>query len=170
MKNADSSLTEKDKTHLRYCLRLAKESLEAGDKPFGSILVDGENNVIAESRNRINELTPLAHPEIDLAHWAAQNLTQEVRKQTTMYTTGEHCPMCATAHGWVGLGTIVYLSSAKQLTEWLEEMNIPPGPIQFFPVQEIIKNIEVRGPASGALLDEIKHLHTEYYKRNPVVK
>lgn len=167
MKDSENALTEKDRSHLKYCLTLANESLDAGDKPFGSILVNDENEVIAESRNRVNELTPLAHPEIDLAHWAAQNLSQEERKQTTMYTTGEHCPMCAAAHGWVGLGAIVYLSSAKQLNGWLDEMNIPPGPIQFYPVQEIIRNIEVRGPAAGELLQEIKDLHLEYYKRTP---
>lgn len=166
MANTEIALTGTDINHLKYCLTLAKESLEAGDKPFGSILVNSDNEVIAESRNRVNELTPLAHPEIDLAHWSAQNLTQEERRQTTMYTTGEHCPMCAAAHGWVGLGTIVYLSSAKQLMEWLEEMNIPQGPIQFCPVQEIITNIDVRGPASGLFLDEIKALHVEYYRRN----
>ena len=82
-----------------------------------------------------------------------------------MYTTGEHCPMCAAAHGWVGLGAIVYLCSAKQLNEWLDEMKIPPGPIQFYPVQEIIRNIEVRGPAAGELLQEIKKMHVAYYKK-----
>ena len=165
MRNANNTLTENDINHLKYCLTLANESLQAGDKPFGSILVDDENEVIAESRNRVNELTPLAHPEIDLAHWAAQNLSPEERKQTTMYTTGEHCPMCAAAHGWVGLGAIVYLCSAKQLNEWLDEMKIPPGPIQFYPVQEIIRNIEVRGPAAGELLQEIKKMHVAYYKK-----
>jgi len=25
-----------------------------------------------------------------------------------MYTSGEHCPMCAAAHGWVGIGKLVY--------------------------------------------------------------
>lgn len=25
------------------------------------------------------------------------------------------CPMCAAAHGWVGLGRIVYISSSNQL-------------------------------------------------------
>ena len=30
----------------------------------------------------------------------------------TVYTSGEHCPMCSAAHAWVGLGRIVYAVSA----------------------------------------------------------
>lgn len=158
-------LKEIDIGHLKYCLKLAQASLNAGDKPFGSILVNADNEVIAEARNRVNEKTILAHPEYELAAWAAENLSDEERANTTMYTTGEHCPMCATAHGWVGLGPIVYLSSSKQLGEWLKEMNVPNNHIIFHPIEDMIPNIEVRGPASGYLLDEIKNLHRAYYLR-----
>jgi len=158
-------LKEIDIVHLKHCLKLAQASLNADDKPFGSILVNANNEVIAEARNRVNEKTVLAHPEYELAAWAAENLTAEERANTTMYTTGEHCPMCAAAHGWVDLGPIVYLSSAKQLGEWLKEMNIANDSITFHPVEDIIPNIEVRGPASGNLLEEIKNLHRAYYLR-----
>ena len=107
-------LKEFDQKYLRRCLELAKEAMEAGDEAFGSVLVNEGAEFIAEARNRANEKTILAHPEIDLAYWAAEHLSEEQRAKTTMYTTGEHCPMCAAAHGWVGLGALVYLSSAKQ--------------------------------------------------------
>lgn len=156
-------LSEIDLVHLQHCLRLAEDSLNAGDKPFGSILVNANNEVLAEARNRVNEKTELAHPEYELAAWAAENLSAEERTKTTMYTTGEHCPMCAAAHGWVGLGPIVYLSSSKQLGEWLKEMDVVTKQIFFYSVEEIIPNIEVRGPASGELLERIKKLHQAYY-------
>lgn len=158
-----NSLKEKDLAHLTYCLALAKRALKEGDKPFGSILVDSSNNRIAEARNRVNELNALAHPEYELAQWAADNLTTEERKNTTMYTTGEHCPMCAAAHGWVGLGPIVYLSSANQLNQWLKDANAAPSPITFHPVEDIIPNIIRRGPVSGELLEEIKQLQLAYH-------
>lgn len=148
-----------DEKYLRRCLELAKESVEAGDEAFGSVLVNDAGEIIAEARNRVNEKTILAHPEIDLAYWAAENLTEEERAKSTMYTTGEHCPMCSAAHGWVGIGGLVYLSSAKQLGEWQKEYDLPAAPINFLPVEDIIKNIEVRGPAEGDLLQEIKKLH-----------
>ncbi len=152
-------LRENDKKYLKRCLQLAAESVNAGDEPFGSVLVNEAGAIIAEARNRVNEKTVLAHPEIDLAYWTAENLSADERATTTMYTTGEHCPMCAAAHGWVGLGTLVYLSSAKQLGEWKSENNQPEANINFLPVEEIIRNVEVRGPGEGELLEEIKSLH-----------
>lgn len=157
------TLTSVDISHLKTCLTLAEEAVAAGDKPFGSVLVNSKNEIVGKARNRVNELTQLAHPEFELALWAAENLSLEARKKSILYTTGEHCPMCAGAHGWAEIGTIVYLSSGKQLGEWLAEMNIPEGPIQFYPVEKIIKNIIVRGPGSGELLDRIKELHQQYY-------
>lgn len=162
MKNNIKNFDEK---YLRRCLELAAESVEAGDEAFGSVLVNEAGEIIAEARNRVNEKTILAHPEIDLAYWAAENLSEEERTKTTMYTTGEHCPMCSDAHGWVGLGTLVYLSSAQQLGEWQKEHHLPDAPIHFLPVEEIIKNVEVRGPAEGELLAEIKKLHVKNWSK-----
>src|SRR5260370_14048282 len=50
------------------------------------------------------------------------------RAAATVFTSGEHCPMCAAAHGWVGLGRIVYVSSSEQLAAWLVELGVPAPP------------------------------------------
>lgn len=162
-----NSLTPNDLHHLRHCLALATEALQAGDEPFGSLLVGAGGEVLAQARNRVNELNHLAHPELELAQWAAAHLAPAARAAATLYTSGEHCPMCAAAHGWVGLGKIVYLSSAVQLTQWLSELGVPEAPIRFVPVQDIIRNAEVAGPASGELLQAIKALHVAYHTRQP---
>ena len=39
--------------HLQRCVELANEALEAGDEPFGSILVSGDGMVLAEARNAV---------------------------------------------------------------------------------------------------------------------
>ncbi len=153
------NIKKTDEKYLRRCLELAAESVKAGDEAFGSVFVNEQGKIIAEARNRVNEKTALAHPEIELANWAAENLSDEERANTTMYTTGEHCPMCSAAHGLVGLGDLVYLSSAEQLGKWQKEFDQPAAKINFLPVEDIIKNVEVRGPAEGALLKEIKELH-----------
>ena len=46
-------LTDTDHTHLRRCVELAREALDAGDEPFGSVLVGPEGRVRHEDRNRI---------------------------------------------------------------------------------------------------------------------
>jgi len=64
--------TETDLVHLRRCVELAEEALEAGDEPFGSVLVGPGGKVLAEDRNRIAETgDPTQHPELNLARWAA---------------------------------------------------------------------------------------------------
>ena len=66
-------LTPTDSYFLALCIDLAEEALEAGDKPFGSILVDKNNNILAQARNRVNAVNALAHPEYELAEWALNN-------------------------------------------------------------------------------------------------
>lgn len=157
-------ILEHDIPFLERCLELAEEAVSAGDQAFGSILVSEGGEILAEDRNRIMELTPLAHPEYALAKWAAENLSAEVRSKTTMYTTGEHCPMCAAAHGWVGLGPIVYLSSSAQFAAWLEKNNLPKGPVATIPVQEIVPRVMVRGPMEGTLHEKLYALHHKYFE------
>ena len=152
-------LTSTDKHFLSLCIDLAEEALKAGDKPFGSVLVDKENNILAQARNKANSINVLAHPEYELAEWALDNLTEEQRKESTMYTSGEHCPMCGAAHGMAGIGTVVYAASGRQLNEWLKELNISLSPINMLPIEDIVKDIIVRGPADGELLERIKSLH-----------
>ncbi len=156
-------LTDTDLIHLRHCLVLAAEALHAGDEPFGSILVDAAGQVVAQARNRVNAENALAHPELALAQWAAAHLSPAARAAATVYTSGEHCPMCAAAHGWVGLGKIVYLSSAEQLGQWLRELGAPAAPVQMLPVQTIVPSLAVAGPGSGELLQAIKDLQLAYH-------
>jgi tRNA(Arg) A34 adenosine deaminase TadA len=47
---------ESELRHLRRCVELAAEAVEAGDEPFGSVLVDGDGRVLAEDRNRETSL------------------------------------------------------------------------------------------------------------------
>lgn len=149
---------EADLRHLRRCIELAAEALEAGDEPFGSVLVSGDGTVLAEDRNRIASGDATRHPEFALARWAAEHMAPEERAAATVYTSGEHCPMCAAAHGWVGLGRIVYVASSAQLTEWLRELGVPPSPVRPIPIQEVVPGVEVEGPVPE-LVDEIRALH-----------
>lgn len=159
------NIESKHEKYLKRCIELATESLEAGDAPFGSILVDKEGKIIAEGRNRANELNVLAHPEVEMARWAADNLSPEEIASTTMYTSGEHCTMCSGAHGLVGIGTLVYLSSGEQLFEWQKEFGAAHSKLNYIKVEDVIKNVEVRGPAEGELLEEIKSIQKRFYQK-----
>jgi tRNA(Arg) A34 adenosine deaminase TadA len=154
-------ITDIDKQHLRRCIELAAEALEAGDEPFGSVLVDSEGTVVNEDRNRANSVDATYHPEIAVARWAAKNMTAEARAQAVVYTSGEHCAMCSAAHAWAGLGRIVYISSSKQLGEWMEEMGVKSAsPINPLSIQEVAPNVPVEGPIAG-LEDDVKELQRQ---------
>ena len=157
-------LTESDLKHLRRCVDLATAALEAGDEPFGSVLVAADGAVLAEDHNRVAAGDRTQHPEFALARWAAANLAPAERAAATVYTSGEHCPMCAAAHGWVGLGRIVYASSSTQLASWLAELGVHPPPVRTLPIREIVPDAAVDGPEPD-LAAEIRALHERFYAR-----
>lgn len=157
-------LTDADLRYLRRCLELAEAALEAGDEPFGSVLVAADGRILAEDHNRVASDDRTRHPEFELARWAAANLTPAERAAATVYTSGEHCPMCAAAHGWVGLGRIVYASSSAQLVEWLRELGVPPSPVKPLPIQAVVPSAVVAGPVPE-LAEQVRALHRRYHSR-----
>jgi predicted cupin superfamily sugar epimerase/tRNA(Arg) A34 adenosine deaminase TadA len=151
------SVSERDLAHLRRCVELAREALEAGDQPFGSLLVDASGVVRREERNRAGAGDETQHPELALARWSA-SLTPEERASSTVYTSGEHCPMCAAAHGWMGLGRLVYAVSAAQLASWRTDWGLPGGAVRNLSVGDIAPDVVVDGPALE-LEQEMRALH-----------
>lgn len=138
-----------DEDHLRRCVVLATRALENGDDPFGSVLVGADGAVLAEAMNRErSDGDPTAHPELALVRWAIAHLTPDQRATSTVYTSGEHCPMCAAAHGWAGLGRIVAAASAAQLAEWRVSWGLPPGPVPPLPVADVAPDVVVIAPVT----------------------
>ena len=148
--------------HLRRCIELATEALELGDEPFGSVLVAAEGQVLFEDHNHVASGDRTRHPEFEIARWAAANMTSEARAEATVYTSGEHCPMCAAAHGWVGLGRIVYVSSSEQLAAWLTDLGVPAPPVRALPIREVVPNVAVEGPVPG-LAEQVRDLHRRFH-------
>ncbi|GAA1738597.1 nucleoside deaminase [Isoptericola hypogeus] len=161
MEHRETTVTEEDLVHLRRCVELAREALDAGDEPFGSVLVDGRGVVRFADRNRVADGDATRHPELEIARWAAAHLTPDERRGATVYTSGEHCPMCSAAHAWVWLGPIVYAVSTEQLTGWLREWGVAPGAVAPLPVPAVAPGVAVRGPAPE-LADEVRALHARF--------
>ncbi len=147
-----------DLDHLRRCVELARAALEAGDEPFGSILADADGRTLFEDRNRVQGGDATRHPEFEIARWAARHLTPAQRTAATVYTSGEHCPMCSAAHAWVGLGRIVFATSSAQLTEWLAEWGSTPSPVAPLPISAVAPGVLAEGPAQE-LAAQMKSLY-----------
>jgi tRNA(Arg) A34 adenosine deaminase TadA len=157
-----AGISPEELPHLRRCVELAAQAVDAGDFPFGSVLVAADGLVLAEDRNReVSTGDATRHPEFELARWAAENMTAADRAAATVFTSGEHCPMCSAAHAWVGLGRIVYVSSSRQLTTWLTELGVGPSPVRPLAINEVAPGLVVQGPVPG--LDEQVHdLHRRF--------
>lgn len=151
-------LTEADQYFLQRAVAQAEKGLAEGDEPFGSVLVSADGDLLFEDHNRISGGDGTQHPEFAIARWAAQHLSSEQRATATVYTSGEHCPMCAAAHAWVGLGRIVYASSSAQLVQWLDEFGVALPPVTPLPIQQVAPGIVVVGP-DEALAQRVKALH-----------
>jgi tRNA(Arg) A34 adenosine deaminase TadA len=147
-----------DMRHLRRCVDLATEAVEAGDQPFGSVLVSGDGAVLFEDRNRTGGGDRTCHPEFAIARWAATHLTPAERRASVVYTSGEHCAMCAAAHGLAGLGRIVYATSTPQLGEWMRAFGKPSSGIAPLRITDVVPDAMVAGPVPE-FADEVRALH-----------
>lgn len=154
---------ESELPYLSRCVELAAEALEAGDEPFGSVLVSA-GEILAEDHNRVASGDRTRHPEFELARWSAAHLTPAERAAATVYTSNEHCPMCSAAHAWVGLGRIVYVASSEQLAEWLDQLGVPAPPVRTLPVHEIAPGVLVEGPVPE-FTERVRQLHHRFHRR-----
>lgn len=161
-------MDDRDLSHLRNCVTLARDAFEAGDEPFGALLVGPDGRLLAADHNRVAGGDATRHPELALARWAAEHLSPDERAGSTVYTSGEPCPMCTAATGWVGVGRIVYAASSAQLVDWLSELGAEPGPVRPLPVHEVAPDVVVDGPAPE-LTAELRELHRAHHARGGVV-
>ena len=111
-------IDETDVAYLRRCIALAGEASDAGNAPCGSLLVDAAGEVLAEPRNEVNTTgDQTAHRERALASWASCHLEPAERTTAMMYTSGEHCTMCAAGHVWAGISRLVSAFSSEMIRE-----------------------------------------------------
>lgn len=146
-------VTPTDIAHLRRCVELASEAAARGDDPFGSLLVSAEGDVLAERSNRIRTARDVtAHPELMLARWSSAHLSVGERAAATMYTSGEHCAMCAGAHVWAGIGRLVFALDAASIAALTG-----PGPRIALTASELVgrSNVDVaiEGPCEELRAD-----------------
>ncbi len=95
-----------DGKFIRRCIELSEESLEKGDKPFGSIITK-DGKILAESsnesENKVND-----HAEIPALNKAHELLGTNDLSGCTLYTNCEPCPMCSFMIREFKVGKVVF--------------------------------------------------------------
>ncbi|MBD2676365.1 MULTISPECIES: nucleoside deaminase [Nostoc] len=98
-----------------YFMHLALTEAKKGDAPYGAVIVK-DNEVVAVGHNTVKrDNDPSAHAEINVIRSLTAKLKNPSLEGYSIYTTGEPCPMCATACVWSGLSEIVYGASIQDL-------------------------------------------------------
>jgi tRNA(Arg) A34 adenosine deaminase TadA len=107
-------------------MRLALEEAALGDDPyfFGAVIVrDGV--VLASGRNIWNQQQdPTAHAEMVVLRRGLATYGIEPLKGTTLYASGEPCPMCMGAIVWCGISRVVFGASIAELATKMGQIMI----------------------------------------------
>jgi tRNA(Arg) A34 adenosine deaminase TadA len=109
--------TNLDLSFLRLAFEVAREARQAGEHPFGAILVGPDGTVLMRQGNGYQagggDMT--AHAERLLASRASPAYGAELLARCTLYSSAEPCAMCAGAIYWSGIGRLVYGQSERSL-------------------------------------------------------
>lgn len=152
-----------DLQHLRTAIEVAQAARERGNHPFGAILVDENNQVLAQAENTVvTERDCTGHAETNLMRLASQRFSGEQLERCTLYTSTEPCAMCAAAIHWGNVRRVVYALSATSLYEL-----VGPSPDHLMlPCEEVFsrtgRHTEVLGPALE-LDEEAKAVHYGFW-------
>ncbi len=146
-------VSEQDARWLRYSFELAVRAREAGDQPFGAVLVGADGTMLMEQLNTRNlDRDLIAHAETNLVRKAVHLVRLEELGHCTLYASSEPCMMCAGVIAWSGIGTIVFGCSQRRL------MSIPvPRPPRFrvpTDVRELLSGVQPPVTIRGPLLEE----------------
>ncbi|HLS78155.1 MAG TPA: nucleoside deaminase [Nocardia sp.] len=109
-----------DPAHLTRSIDLAAAAAAAGNRPFGAVLVAADGEVLAEGRNEVTSAGDItAHAELAAIRRATATGHADRFAGSTMYASGEPCPMCAAACVWAGVSRIVFAASTPAFSRIL---------------------------------------------------
>jgi tRNA(Arg) A34 adenosine deaminase TadA len=105
-----------DQKYIRMAIRIAQQSRDHGNHPFGALLVDSNGQVLLEAENTVvTSDDTTGHAETNLVRLASKMYDGDFLAECTLYTSTEPCPMCAGAIFWTNIGRLVYGLSEDQL-------------------------------------------------------
>lgn len=82
--------------------------------PFGAVIVDSNNNIIAVASNTVlKDNDPTAHAEINAIKKACKKLNTHDLTGYKIYATGYPCPMCLSAIIWANIKEVYYGTDLK---------------------------------------------------------
>ena len=150
-------MSGEDEKFMEMAIEEARNALQAGEQPFGSVVVrDGE--VVARTRNLVNSSgDPTTHAETMAVREAAAALKSPVLKGCTLYTSCEPCPMCVGAMMFANLERLVISANSEAFAR------IAGRPSRPYSVERLVEMMNVKlEVVRGVLSDEAEKLLGEH--------
>ena len=143
---------------IRQAIGLARQARDAGNHPFGALLVlDG--TIVLTARNSIAvDRDPTAHAETNLVAAAIRQLSRDEMQRSILYTSCEPCAMCVGKMYWAGIRAVVYGLSSDELARLAGRDFLIPCRELF---QRAAESVSVTGPL---LEDEARAVHAGYWR------
>lgn len=105
-------------------MELAIQEAERGKTPFGCIIVQ-DGKAISRAFNTVpSSYDVSAHGEINAIRSASKYLQNHLLPKTTLYTTGEPCPMCISAIVYAQIPKVVYGASINTISRYMSQISI----------------------------------------------
>ena len=115
-----------EEVFMRLAIQKAREGIEAGQTPFGAVIVWGDEVVAAAHNTVWRDTDPTAHAEINAIRQAALVLQRIDLDGCTIFSTCEPCPMCLSAIHWAKIQRVVFGASIEDAAAaGFSELHIP---------------------------------------------
>ena len=98
---------------MKRAIDLSERGMAEGGRPFGAVIVKGDE-IIAEGTNRVSlDNDPTAHAEVEAIRMACGRLNTFNLAGCEIYTSCEPCPMCLGAIYWSRMRRVYYSNTRK---------------------------------------------------------
>lgn len=162
------SLGEQDGRYLRRAIELSALAAQAGNRPFGAVIVGADGTLLGEAGNDTaasGDCT--AHAEVQALRATTPRHGREALAGATLYASGEPCVMCAGAIFWSNIRRVVFGIDAVRLrgfrTRHADAADLVMSCREVFAASG--HAIEVLGPV---LADEAARPHERYWAQPPL--
>jgi tRNA(Arg) A34 adenosine deaminase TadA/nucleoside 2-deoxyribosyltransferase len=149
-----------DADFMREAIGEATAAMEAGNHPFGAVLVVDGAVVLRGGNAVVTENDATRHAELVLVSAASKTLSRDVLAHATLVTSTAPCPMCSGAIYWAGIGRVVYGCPAEVLGRISgEELDVCCRKVMS---AGVLHSVDVVGPV---LPEECAEQHREFWPR-----
>ena len=118
-------LFDQDAGFMRMAIEASRDAVIAGDMPFGAVLVHSGAVWHVSRNNQRTQRELTGHAEVALLREASARLGLSSLRGTTVYASGEPCPMCSGAIFWAGVARVVYAATAADIIDALGGPALP---------------------------------------------